>query len=357
MEEEGEELFARDDEDDSTTSESEEESQPVFLGFLEDEEDEVGEENPSSFVDSFVGGKPVWLKRPQEKPLVCSVCGDVLVLLAQIYAPLDTVETTAYHRVLYVFICTKGACWKKKNCVAVLRSQLAKEEDRQGDFATCCVCGKPGSKACSQCHRRKFCSKSHQLIDWRAGHKQKCKKKEGQDESPDTEEDLPEDESYRYKKRYLDTEEEQWIPDKAAFRELADAHSALVVNDHQIKAKILPSAASETNVDQSKSSDRFFLRFQNRCQAHPDQVLRYAWGAKAPLWVNAEGQMVGSPPVCEACGAERVFELQLMPQLLFYMNVDKQQDNTAMDWSSIVVYSCSKSCKTDSSVAEFPFIH
>ena len=58
--------------------------------------------------------------------------------------------------------------------------------------------------------------------------------------------------------------------------------------------------------------------FQRRVAAQPRQVLRYAYGG-SPLWNSlpaskdrAEG---GSVPVCQGCGARRVFEMQLMPAI------------------------------------------
>ena len=38
----------------------------------------------------------------------------------------------------------------------------------------CTVCGCPGPKRCSRCHKATYCSKDHQTLDWKAGHKQLC---------------------------------------------------------------------------------------------------------------------------------------------------------------------------------------
>lgn len=38
----------------------------------------------------------------------------------------------------------------------------------------CRVCGCSGPKRCSRCHKAHYCSKEHQSLDWRLGHKQAC---------------------------------------------------------------------------------------------------------------------------------------------------------------------------------------
>lgn len=38
----------------------------------------------------------------------------------------------------------------------------------------CRVCGCLGPKACSRCKQAHYCSKEHQTLDWRLGHKQAC---------------------------------------------------------------------------------------------------------------------------------------------------------------------------------------
>ena len=63
-----------------------------------------------------LGGRPYWLTLEgldSQPPLVCGVCGKSMVLLVQIYAPLDDEECgheDAFHRTLYVFSCPHSAC-------------------------------------------------------------------------------------------------------------------------------------------------------------------------------------------------------------------------------------------------------
>lgn len=40
----------------------------------------------------------------------------------------------------------------------------------------CRVCGCLGPKSCSRCHSANYCSREHQTVDWKAGHKKECSK-------------------------------------------------------------------------------------------------------------------------------------------------------------------------------------
>jgi len=48
-------------------------------------------------------------------------------------------------------------------------------------------------------------------------------------------------------------------------------------------------------------------------------------------------------PVCSACGSAREFEFQVLPQLLYFLKVDSKAKD-ALDWGTLVVYTCKDSC-------------
>lgn len=104
--------------------------------------------------------------------------------------------------------------------------------------------------------------------------------------------------------------------------------------------------------------------FQRRMTCCPKQCVRYSrWEANAVLWASSERQLLNDNvhdskqnnivhetkqnnmtrcPPCNLCGAPRKFEFQLMPQLLHFCKLGI--DDGSMDWDTLVVYSCSKSC-------------
>ena len=173
----------------------------------------------------------------------------------------------------------------------------------------------------------------------------------------------------------------------------------LDVEDDMEILSALRGGPSAGNNDSSKGGggeqlapleERAFLSFTRRLKRAPGQMARYAYGG-VPMW------LVPSSPSCDApverwqkqrkhpksknihpqkihssslpavpdcvCGAERVFEFQILPSLLHVLDVDghaaKDDDDDIMDLihsggqnpGSIAVYSCTQSC--DESREEF----
>ncbi|XP_076830785.1 programmed cell death protein 2 isoform X2 [Brachyhypopomus gauderio] len=168
----------------------------VNLGFLEEAEPW---QLLSAQFPSKVGGKPAWLsqeKLPTSSELECEKCQLPLVFLLQVYAPIVGYERS-FHRTLYVFCCKTPACYTRNDsrCFKVYRSQLPRKNDfysfnpppdeKPADLGDgrhllstgvklCRRCGCPGQKACSRCHVVTYCSKEHQVIDWKQRHKKEC---------------------------------------------------------------------------------------------------------------------------------------------------------------------------------------
>lgn len=140
--------------------------------------------------------------------------------------------------------------------------------------------------------------------------------------------------------------------------------------------------------------ERAFLSFTRRLKRAPGQVARYAYGG-SPMWsvpipstnnqqhehkqqqqqrnLNAKNNKSQKnsttlPAIMNCvCGAERVFEFQILPSLLHVLDVDgyatkdSDEDNImdliekgGMNWGVIAVYSCSRSC--DESREEFVIV-
>jgi|TARA_B110000238_G_scaffold103622_1_gene112784 pre-rRNA-processing protein TSR4 len=90
---------------------------------------------------------------------------------------------------------------------------------------------------------------------------------------------------------------------------------------------------------------RFHLRLRRSDQT---QVVRYCFedGAE-PLWPSVtkapNHRDVKNVPNCARCGAKRRFEFQILPQLINHLDVDCELAS-AVDFGSIAVYTCSRSC-------------
>ncbi|XP_022417309.1 programmed cell death protein 2 isoform X2 [Delphinapterus leucas] len=252
---------------------------------------------------SKVGGRPAWLGAaglPGPAGLACALCGRPLAFLLQLYAPLPG-RADAFHRGLFLFCCRTPPCCAG---LRVFRNQLPRRNDfyayeppsedpppetgesvclqLESGAHLCRVCGCLGPKTCSRCHKAHYCSKEHQTLDWRLGHKQACTQ-EGE---------APEEE--------------------------------------------LDSMAKHESRE-----DRIFQKFKTKISFEPEQILRYGRGI-APIWISGENiPQEKDIPDCP-CGAKRIFEFQVMPHLLNYLKADRL--GRSVDWGILAVFTCAESC-------------
>lgn len=111
--------------------------------------------------------------------------------------------------------------------------------------------------------------------------------------------------------------------------------------------------------------DKHFQRFADRVSQNPEQLLRYEFGG-SPLLYN-DNDSVGEAfrgckesasnnkvqtqshlheqniPSCTRCGAQRTFELQLMPHAIAMLESD-DLGMDGMDWGTIILGVCSADC-------------
>lgn len=110
--------------------------------------------------------------------------------------------------------------------------------------------------------------------------------------------------------------------------------------------------------DGAPGKKSWFSKFQLRLQRSPTQVVRYSWGG-APLWMAQPPSEVAKgtwPPPCGSCGADRCFELQLLPTLAHQMQQaagSKDGTEVKMEWGTAAVYTCSKDCAAGDFCEEF----
>ncbi|XP_059162826.1 programmed cell death protein 2-like [Physella acuta] len=342
----------------------------VKLGFAEDDQD------PrllcSHFFPSKIGGKPSWLSLsplPEPDVLRCLKCNGMTIFLMQVYAPLQMRDDT-FHRTLFLFVCPNASCCDAGNAAnfKLFRSQLSlvnsfyskdppseeisKEEDlnkfpHAGHYHTLCqVCGIKGNKKCSQCKKTYYCSKEHQVYDWKDGHKKSC--------SQDSQLEEKNVSSLLFKEFDLVTEDEEYTEgdsnnsksDEERLLEYEQLMRSPQLQglDEKYQAEDLEQSAKAETED-----DKLFLKFKNRVDYEPTQVLRYSRGGE-PLWVSAYNKP--SPediPNC-SCGAPRIFEFQVMPQLLNFLSVDRL--DASLDWGIVCAYTCKDNCAISNSYKE-----
>ncbi|XP_010002533.1 PREDICTED: programmed cell death protein 2 [Chaetura pelagica] len=96
--------------------------------------------------------------------------------------------------------------------------------------------------------------------------------------------------------------------------------------------------------------DKIFQMFKERVASRSEQIIRYCRGGKGPIWVSGENIPEEKDiPNC-LCGAKRIFEFQIMPQLLNHLQVDSLGES--IDWGTLVVYTCADNCGDGSEYLE-----
>ncbi|KAK3799963.1 hypothetical protein RRG08_002378 [Elysia crispata] len=113
------------------------------------------------------------------------------------------------------------------------------------------------------------------------------------------------------------------------------------------KGKSCPCEGYEKS--ELRHGDRKFHKFLKRLQRCPQQCVRYNRGGD-PLLVN-ELEDIES---CPNCGGERIFELQLLPALLPWLQAEEIEDDVEIDFGTVMVFTCKKNCWQDKSALNPP---
>jgi len=329
----------------------------VDLGFMERDFDPW--ETQSRHFPSKIGGKPAWLdlaKVPHPKELQCPHCALPLTFLLQVYSP-DNNSDSAFHRTIFVFQCVSSPCWDqgKEPPVLVLRCQLCRSnpfypweapeerdewrEDIKAEVhgKLCAVCGCRADKSCAQCKKADYCSEKHQRADWKAGHKSTCKGGRSSALPPKSPLLLPEG--------LIESE-----PESKKGGEDDTGQNIDQYRDVMEGGGVTASPQELEEVEAGQEEDTACEKFRLRVARASDQVIRYERGG-TPLSCTSSPAL-GAPPPCHLCKAPRIFELQVMPQLLFELKLGLDADS-CLDWGSIYISSCSASCEAEGYTKEF----
>ncbi|XP_039562946.1 programmed cell death protein 2 isoform X2 [Passer montanus] len=279
----------------------------------------------STYFPSKVGGRPAWLGEaglPGPAALRCGQCQQPRAFLLQLYAPLPG-RPDAFHRSLFVFACRSPACYRlagPSGPFRVFRSQLPRRNDTYPE------------RCCGRCRRAAYCGPEHQALDWRRGHRRSC----GQHAAGEYE-ILIEPEEPEFPADSTDDEQgaEDTSKDAKEQEELGAAGPA----DEAFQS--LDEETLEAMAKHETEEEKIFQMFKKQVAAEPEQIIRYCRG-EGPLWVSGENRPEEKDiPNC-VCGAKRIFEFQIMPQLLNHLQVDSLGES--IDWGTLVVYTCADSC-------------
>lgn len=323
----------------------------------------------SRLFPSKIGGKPAWLSLeniPDYDRLKCATCNKTVTFLCQIYAPIEE-DPANFHRTVYVFACRTPTCnlKNKSENFKVLRDSLPRRnkfysydppEEKPDEIfdpnkwtRLCNFCGCAGDKTCSKCKKVGYCSREHQVLDWKDKHKNDCV---NSNLNPSEESNVNRIEKNKPKSlnnmKYLYPEMEIIIEPEEVEEKVVDEEAELKnLKEWEKENESLDVTEEELQAHVAIKKDKAFMRFKKKIQDYPDQILRYDRSGQ-PLWI-AEEPLPFNIPRCKACGGERHFEFQIMPQLLSVLK------ESILDWGVLAVYTCSNSCTSDGYKTEYIF--
>ncbi|PHZ10866.1 uncharacterized protein RHIMIDRAFT_239009 [Rhizopus microsporus ATCC 52813] len=346
---------------------------------------------------SKIGGIPVWLDPkhpPSAEYCTCRICGDLMYLLFQSYAPLPE---SAYHRVVYVWACNKRACMKKEGSFKIVRSHIVdevylkaqrqKEEEKRKK--------EEKRKAAAVANQTGF-GQGFQLGDlWgsSAGSFAKAAakaaepkplfgmkptspfdpKKETVDiadqlsklsiqSPPVNASDLP-----KFPGQYLYIDEEPKEPhygniDMSRYKEYLEMEKELLMEVDENSGETWQGETYEKQ-QLPKGFDKQFKKFTERVELEPSQCVRYEFAGQ-PLFYSAlrsqQQQLITTP--CKYCKGPKVFEFQLMPNVLSILptteyaseaeksaNANNKKSlldswSAGMEFGTILAFVCQKDC-------------
>ncbi|XP_052042694.1 programmed cell death protein 2-like [Apodemus sylvaticus] len=103
----------------------------------------------------------------------------------------------------------------------------------------------------------------------------------------------------------------------------------------------IPEEELDSMAKHESKEDHIFQKFKSQIALEPEQILRYGRGIK-PIWISGENIPEEKDiPDCP-CGAKRIFEFQVMPQLLNHLKADRL--GRSIDWGVLAVFTYAESC-------------
>lgn len=363
---------------------------------------------------SRIGGHPVFLvsSPPDVSVSQCKNCSNPMQLVSQIWCP---IEDSPLDRSMYVWVCANGKCQKKDGSVRAWRcvrfnkkyaeklerkAARKKEQEKKVEELSTGPKSNPFSLAAPPEATSSF-SLGSQIFGATA-----------EDEDPvppepefeDDDHDSDTDDGSEGSEDTVDEETEE-LAEALAKATLSDAYATwqampayppLYLSTISEYLPPEPKAKGNSNVDDrlgdgkskggleayenSMNLDEIFSRFTKRVECEGKQSVRYELGGNPlpyqadaifqrlfPASQSAIARRVFSPsslPKCSKCGSDRVFECQLMPNLINVLGstipskaisdeerrkaVEKElKERSGMEWGTVMIFSCAADCCPD----------
>lgn len=358
---------------------------------------------------SWIGGSPV----PSSTEITCNICGNAVPLLVQLYVPSlpnDCHNRSSLDKTFHIFSCNTASCWRKafaegsNFCVGGGGIVFCKRWQEETHTKVDLMDRQEEKSQVSPWSKKTDVGNGLNDNDWNEddtatnmdeveallqtmelngpkGTGQKTKKTPKRNKSANHPTDHFQLACYEIRAVREPASRATGIEDdddeigtyKAGsddkIQQMLDRYMEME-DDPEILSMLRGTSAqgcgNETE-EQMPEDDRAMLIFTDRLKRSPRQVLRYAKNG-TPLW-SVPQPLDLKIPKCP-CGAERMFEFQLMPSLLHVLDVDKHTrtqkempstvasdgdeidlnqafSNGGQNWGAVAVYTCSACCDSN----------
>ncbi|EJS41772.1 YOL022C [Saccharomyces arboricola H-6] len=374
-----EELPSSDIDDDSYSSKPGD----VFLAFVDAP---VKETDEILIEDSFLGGEPKWLHPDSQPPaelLKCGACrsADNMKLLLQAFSPLDDEQMRAIQqrvginnmnyinpqddRVLYLFLCTK--CQRKGNSVRCIRgvkknksvdglsekmASTSLEKDFQINPFDLTNSASSTSNVFSSNPFGSTSANPFGADGIESGISQKDEENKKEESAKlsakaarklhELQKDKEYDDSKCFKSYLLYVEEETFKNKKPAHLQLPknlriDKEALDLTGDEDLEKDPIKLDPRTEKLSKFLDDD-VFQKFQEVIGYNPLQVLRYDLGGKPLLYAETKMDILMTlPRPGYNPSSQRIFEMQLMPKMIFDLEEIVSVDS-GMEWGTILVF-------------------
>jgi len=319
-----------------------------------------------------VGGSPAFLhEAPPTTLLTCTICGSTMDYLLQAYSPLYDV-CPSHERVIHLFVCSRRGCSSNNGGWIALRShievpvdniEMVEPHNDHDDTINANNWGINTNIANDD--------EANENDDWGMGNEWNIEENLDLDNMIDNNNNSFQDnhnqkkkKKKKKKKKEKAVKDEVVIDDKGSF----EAHymfvekepskeeaEVSVADDIQLNSLHVSdgSEGEEWHEEYEDEDNRHLVKFMKRISRSPEQCLRYCFGG-TPLLMIKDDEIAQKIPVCSYCGSKRVFEMQVLSALLYFLkhtqqnkSSDRQSESnnqTKLDFGTVVVYTCSQSC-------------
>ncbi|KOG99045.1 small subunit rRNA maturation protein TSR4 [Saccharomyces eubayanus] len=338
--------------------------------------------------DSFIGGEPKWLHPDSQPPVELLKCGacksaDNMKLLLQAFSPLDDEQMSTIQqrvgvnnmnyvnpqddRVLYVFLCTK--CQRKGNSVRCIRGvKKNKNDDKLSEKMASASLGKnflnnpfditnnsdstPNAFSGNPFENPSTATNPFGVDSTKSGISQKegeNKEEESAKASAkaarklhDSQKDKEYDQTRCFKSYLLYVEEETFKNKKPAHLQLPknlkiDQEALDLTGDEDLEKDPIKLDPRTEKLCKFLDDD-VFQKFQEVVGYNPLQVLRYDLGGRPLLYAETKIDILSTlPRPGYNPSSQRIFEMQLMPKMIFDLEETVSVEN-GMEWGTILVF-------------------